>query len=258
MDTGGHKLWGFDGTNWVPLAVDDNGFVKLDLGAVNLGDLGDVSVAAPGDDEFLYWNDAAGEWQVRTLDDGDIPAGIARDAEVADAVSDHADLTDTHGVAGDIVGTDSVQNLRNKSIEGLGLAKIDEDLEGGEMAFEGADNDKVTGFIRLDRYDGDLRFFRNDADADVTLLVSEQFGAGGSVEFETPDLVWKETECHLCGHEFAVGDFVAQYVRRILIRRRGDGSVRDRHTCTVPVCRECFIAGRKPRGNRGGQEGHHA
>lgn len=67
MDGVGHKLWGFDGTKWVPLAVDANGFVKLDLGAVHLGDLGDVSVAAPGGDEFLYWNAVAGEWQAKVL-----------------------------------------------------------------------------------------------------------------------------------------------------------------------------------------------
>jgi len=64
------QLWGWDLANkvWIPLQVDANGYVKVDLSNINLDDLGDVSVAAPGDGEILYWNDAAGEWQARAED----------------------------------------------------------------------------------------------------------------------------------------------------------------------------------------------
>lgn len=53
----------------------------------HLNDIGDVNVPAPADQYFLYWDDAAGRWQCRALIDGDIPATIARDAEVDAAIA---------------------------------------------------------------------------------------------------------------------------------------------------------------------------
>lgn len=65
----GKKLWGYYPTTdvWVPLQVDANGKVIVDMSAIMLGDLGDVSVAAPADDDILYWNDAASEWQAQAI-----------------------------------------------------------------------------------------------------------------------------------------------------------------------------------------------
>jgi len=84
----GALLWGWDATNkvWIPLQVDANGYVKVDLSNVNLDDLADVSVASPADDDLFYYDQASGLWKSRKLTDADIPAGIARDAEVAAAV----------------------------------------------------------------------------------------------------------------------------------------------------------------------------
>ena len=98
MGGSGVKGWGWyaAGNAWVPLSVDATGHLKADLSGVTLGSLGDVNVPAPADDQFLYWDDVAGKWQVRALADGDIPAAIARDAEVATAVSDHKDIVDAH------------------------------------------------------------------------------------------------------------------------------------------------------------------
>ena len=87
----GKLLYGWDDTNraWIPLLVDANGYVRVDMSNINLDDLADVRVPAPADQNFLYWDDTAGEWTYRTLVDADIPGGIARDAEVAAAVAAH-------------------------------------------------------------------------------------------------------------------------------------------------------------------------
>jgi hypothetical protein len=99
MDGAGKKLWGYYPTTktWVPLQVDADGKVKVDLSAVNLDDLGDVSVPTPGDQYLLYWDAATSLWKCRALVDSDIPASIARDAEVTDAIATHkADASAHH------------------------------------------------------------------------------------------------------------------------------------------------------------------
>jgi hypothetical protein len=75
MDGAGKKLWVYDKANnvWVPLQSDANGIVKVDLSAVNLDDLGDVSVPTPGDQYLLYWDAATSLWKCRALAATDIP-----------------------------------------------------------------------------------------------------------------------------------------------------------------------------------------
>jgi len=88
----GKLLWGYHKATdtWIPLQVDINGKVVVDMSAIKLGDLADVSVAAPADDDLFYYDQATGLWKSRKLVDADIPAAIARDAEVASAVADEA------------------------------------------------------------------------------------------------------------------------------------------------------------------------
>jgi len=91
------QLWGYypgPPPVWIPLQVDSNGYVKVDMSAINLDDLADVSVAAPADDDLFYYDDATGLWKSRKLVDDDIPAGIARDAEVTAAVAAEAAARD--------------------------------------------------------------------------------------------------------------------------------------------------------------------
>lgn len=61
----GKLLWGWDSTNkvWVPLSVDANGRLKLDMTNISLNDLADVSVASPTDGDFFYYDDATGLWK---------------------------------------------------------------------------------------------------------------------------------------------------------------------------------------------------
>lgn len=97
----GKLLWGYYPTTktWLPLQVDANGKVKVDMSAIGLGALSDVTIASLADGHFLSYFAGLGYWQNRLLAEGDIPASIARDAEVAAAVSAHADLTTgVHGV----------------------------------------------------------------------------------------------------------------------------------------------------------------
>jgi len=77
----GALLWGYDATNGVrvPLSVDANGYVKVDMSNINLNDLADVSVAAPADDDLFYYDDATSLWKSRKLVDADLSAA-AQDA----------------------------------------------------------------------------------------------------------------------------------------------------------------------------------
>lgn len=106
--------WGWDPANkvWVPLRVDADGSIHV-VGYVDkLNDIGDVSVAAPTDGYVLYWDAATGLWKSRKLVDADIPAAIARDAEVAAAVAAHTALTTgVHGITLAYPGESSVQAL---------------------------------------------------------------------------------------------------------------------------------------------------
>jgi hypothetical protein len=63
---------------------------------LGIHDLTDVAITAAASGDFLRHNGTA--WVDATLSDGDIPAGIARDSEVATAVSDHAGAADPHTV----------------------------------------------------------------------------------------------------------------------------------------------------------------
>lgn len=62
-------LRGWDGTNdvWIPLAVDTNGNLKIDMANIDLGDLGDVSVATPTDGYVLYWDNATSLWKCKAI-----------------------------------------------------------------------------------------------------------------------------------------------------------------------------------------------
>jgi hypothetical protein len=65
----GKKLWGYYPTTktWIPLQVDANGKVVVDLSAVKLDDLADVSVATPTDGYILYWDAATSLWKCKAV-----------------------------------------------------------------------------------------------------------------------------------------------------------------------------------------------
>lgn len=97
----GTILWLRDETNkcYRKAQCDENGYLKLDMSSINLGDLGDVSVPSPTDQDFLYYDGATELWKCGALVDSDIPATIARDAEVTSAIAAHAALTSgVHGL----------------------------------------------------------------------------------------------------------------------------------------------------------------
>lgn len=96
----GSLMWGWDADNkeWKPLKVDSNGSIQIACTVDYLNDIGDVEVPTPGDQYFVYWDAATSLWKCRALVDADIPAAIARDAEVATAVSNHTALPSAHHV----------------------------------------------------------------------------------------------------------------------------------------------------------------
>lgn len=67
----GALLWGYDATNkkWIPLAVDENGYVKVDLSNINLDDLANVSVASPTNGHIFYYDGATGLWKAKAHTD---------------------------------------------------------------------------------------------------------------------------------------------------------------------------------------------
>jgi len=64
MNGAGKKLWGYYPTTdvWVPLQVDADGKVVVDLTAVNLGDLGNVNIAGIADEDALIYDTATSKW----------------------------------------------------------------------------------------------------------------------------------------------------------------------------------------------------
>ena len=72
----GVLLWGYYPTTkqWIPLQVDADGYVKVDMSAINLDDLGDVNVPAPADGDFFYYDDASGLWKSKAH--ADLTTGV--------------------------------------------------------------------------------------------------------------------------------------------------------------------------------------
>lgn len=79
-------------TKWKSQALSN--WNLAELGTKELDNLDDVNVPAPADNDLLYWDDATSLWKCRALVDADIPAAIARDAEVAIAVAAEAAARD--------------------------------------------------------------------------------------------------------------------------------------------------------------------
>lgn len=54
------------GPSYLPFKVDADGVLQVNTGALaHLGDIGDVNVPTPSDDDVLYWDDAASKWQAK-------------------------------------------------------------------------------------------------------------------------------------------------------------------------------------------------
>jgi len=81
----GVLLWGWDGTNdvWIPLQVDANGLLKVDMANIKLNDLGDVSVAAPTDGYVLYWDAGTSLWKCKAVAAGAGTAELTNKAGAA-------------------------------------------------------------------------------------------------------------------------------------------------------------------------------
>lgn len=65
MNGAGKKLWGYypgPPAVWVPLQVDVDGKVVIDMSGISLDDLSDLNVPAPADGEALIWDDATSKW----------------------------------------------------------------------------------------------------------------------------------------------------------------------------------------------------
>lgn len=70
----GKLLWGYHPATktWIPLQVDANGYVKVDMSNINLDDLADVEVPTPTDGYILYWDDATSLWKAKAIPPYDI------------------------------------------------------------------------------------------------------------------------------------------------------------------------------------------
>lgn len=86
----------FDQLSGTWMVVGAANLANILAGLTILSDLADVAVVAPADDDILCYDILTGEWGPRQLVDADIPAAIARDAEVAAAIAVHALLANAH------------------------------------------------------------------------------------------------------------------------------------------------------------------
>lgn len=82
---------------WRALASNAAGHLLVQIASLaELDDIDDVTIAALADGHFIVYSSGLGYWQNRLLAEGDIPAEIARDTEVATAISNHTDDPDAH------------------------------------------------------------------------------------------------------------------------------------------------------------------
>lgn len=108
------QLWLWDSTNevWVKAQCDASGYLKLDMSAVNLDDLADVVISSPAATHLLAYDAVTSKWLNRVLADADIPAAIARDAEVTTEIATHASTkTGVHGVGARYIAETTVEDL---------------------------------------------------------------------------------------------------------------------------------------------------
>jgi len=93
-------LWGWDSAagEWRPVLVDATGNLLVDLSGVSLGDLGDVNLAGLANQNLIWWNAVAGEWQVVT------PGGLAGVINLDDL----ADVNLAGLAAGDLIWWNAV------------------------------------------------------------------------------------------------------------------------------------------------------
>lgn len=61
------KGWDAVNEEWIKIQVDENGYLLIDLDAINLDDLGDVNAPAPADGDALVWDDVEEEWVAQAI-----------------------------------------------------------------------------------------------------------------------------------------------------------------------------------------------
>ena len=151
------ELYVYNGTAWVELDGTGSGGGG---GASALNDLTDVTIAGLVDGHFLSYSAGPGQWLNRLLADGDIPAAIARDAEVTADIATHSALdTGVHGVgAGTVLGTGDVDDV---AVDGATTDPISSNWAYDHNAafedhsarheFGGADAADFTDWVKEDR-----------------------------------------------------------------------------------------------------------
>ncbi|GAI19275.1 unnamed protein product, partial [marine sediment metagenome] len=60
----GKKLWGYYPATdtWIPLQVDDEGRVIVDMSGISLGDIGDVDTTGAVEGDMLYYDATSSTW----------------------------------------------------------------------------------------------------------------------------------------------------------------------------------------------------
>jgi len=175
----------------------------------HLNDIGDVNVPAPGDQFFLYWDVAAGRWQCRILIDADIPATIARDAEVAADIAAHAALPTVHQDAPALIAV-------HTAIPAAHHAKTGDDEVYGLFRTGLAANIPVVGIAGRFYWTTDTHILYYDTGAawvettrgeTVTRLAQLAERAHGSLTGVTADQ--HHDQAHAASHENGGGDEVS-------------------------------------------------
>jgi len=141
----GEQMWGWypAGNKWVKLQVDEDGSIHI-VGYVDkLDDIGDVNVPAPGDGEVLYWDNAAGKWQTKTIEEW----GAAEHTAIGDDAPHHAKYLDAEAVAAVEAAGLTLAALKKIIFANDGLAQFGV-LDGSPEVFGGEATQPQVLFVR--------------------------------------------------------------------------------------------------------------
>ncbi len=169
----------FTGTGWDTainigasaggVTIGSNKFINCTVQVVNAASSTPTQV-----DNSLTVNESGLDRDTRI--EGDADANLV----FIDASTDRVGIgTSTPDVKFDVAGNVKIGDETNQSI--LTLRGASSGSEGGQLEMDGASGN-VT--LTLDRFNYDMRIFRNDADSNDTYIRTEQYSSGGGVFFD--------------------------------------------------------------------------
>lgn len=149
----GAYLWIWDTANskWVKLAGTAAGAMSIHAIVDELGDIGDVNVAAPTDGYVLYWDATAGKFQLKAISTSKIV-----DAD-GDTSIDVEQAADEDILRGKVAGVEAFH------ISAVGIQTLAK--QSGVRAYRSANQNIPTGTYAAVQFDGETFDIQNEFDS---------------------------------------------------------------------------------------------